>query len=167
RIPTSLVLRMPRIPRVAVVLSAIAAASLSVAAFSRLDPSPGAAAAPNDGLELPTGFKATLFADSLSAPRHMVVAPNGDLIVAVRSTQQVPGGVVVMRDVNGDGRADQRSKFGSFNATEVRLLGNYLYTETGTAIVRYPWRPGAMEPAGAADTIVSGLPAMGHAAKTF
>jgi len=97
----------------------------------------------------------------------MVVAPNGDLIVAIRSTQQVPGGVVVLRDANGDGRADQRAKFGSFNATEVRLLGNYLYTETGTAILRYAWRGGAMKPAGEADTIVSGLPAMGHAAKTF
>lgn len=97
----------------------------------------------------------------------MVVAPNGDVFVAIRSTQQVPGGIAVLRDVKGDGRADQRGRFGSFSATEVRLLGNYLYTENSSAILRFPWKPGALSPEGAADTIVSGLPRLGHEAKTF
>jgi glucose/arabinose dehydrogenase len=75
---------------------------------------------------------------------------------------------VVLRDANGDGRADQRAKFGKFNATEVRLLGNALYTENTTSILRYHWLPGAMSPSAEPDTIVSGLPAeRGHVAKTF
>ncbi|HJQ21096.1 MAG TPA: PQQ-dependent sugar dehydrogenase [Gemmatimonadaceae bacterium] len=147
-------------------LATTVALFLAAAAFAGRRPAP-ACAPDNGGLKLPAGFCATLFADSLSAPRHMVVAPNGDLIVAVRSTQQVPGGIVALRDANGDGKADQRSKTGSFNATEVRLLGNYLYTENTSAILRYPWRDGSLEPSGPPDTIVAGLPIMGHAAKTF
>jgi len=147
-------------------LALVAAGAVLAAAFTRTA-RPAACPSDNAGLKLPAGFCATLFADSLSAPRHIVVAPNGDVIVAVRSTQQVPGGVAVLRDVNGDGRADERGRFGSFNASEVRLLGNYLYTETTTSIVRFPWRPGSLEPSGPADTIVSGLPVMGHQAKTF
>lgn len=146
-------------------LLGLAASAATVSAVS--SPEPRACAPDNGGLKLPPGFCATLFADSLSAPRHIVVAPNGDVIVAIRSTQQVPGGVVVLRDANGDGKAEKREKFGSFNATEVRLLGNYLYTENGKAILRYQLRAGSMTPQGGPDTIVGGLPSMGHEAKTF
>jgi len=147
-------------------LALVAAAVLVAAAFTRIDRTT-ACPSENAGLKLPSGFCATLFADSLSSPRHIVVAPNGDVIVAIQSRQTVPGGVAVLRDVNGDGRADQRGRFGSFSATEVRLLGNYLYTETTSSILRFAWKPGALEPSGPADTIVSGLPIMGHQAKTF
>jgi glucose/arabinose dehydrogenase len=109
-----------------------------------------------------------LYAESLSAPRHIAIAPNGDLIVAMRATRNDSGGVVVLRDENGDGRADRRATFGRFNATEVRLVGNNLYTENTTSILRYHFSPGSMSPTGAPDTIVSGLPAkQGHVAKTF
>ncbi|HYD53019.1 MAG TPA: PQQ-dependent sugar dehydrogenase, partial [Gemmatimonadaceae bacterium] len=52
-------------------------------------------------------------------------------------------------------------------ASEVELRGGHVYTENGTAILRYPWRAGDLEPSGAPDTIVAGLPAGGHQAKTF
>jgi len=35
------------------------------------------------GITLPAGFCATVFADTLGAARHMTVAPNGDVFVAV------------------------------------------------------------------------------------
>jgi glucose/arabinose dehydrogenase len=142
-------------------------ATVSLAAFSRSAPAPGCAP-DNAGLKLPPDFCATLFAESLSAPRHMVVAANGDVIVALRSTRTDTGGVVVLRDADGDGRAERRNKFGMFSASEVRLLGNSLYTENSSAILRYQLAPGTMVPTGGPDTIVSGLPAQqGHVAKTF
>jgi len=146
-------------------------ATVSIAAYTPF-PRPPGCAANNAGLKLPAGFCATLFADSLGAPRHLVVAPNGDVIVAIRETRRdsvrVPGGVVILRDANGDGVADSRNKFGEFNASEVQLLGNALYTENTTAILRYRLAPGAMAPLEPPDTIVSGLPAeRGHIAKTF
>jgi glucose/arabinose dehydrogenase len=149
-------------------LTAAIAVSLSTAHGSKQPP----CAPDNAGLKLPDGFCATLFAESLGAPRHMTVAPNGDVIVAIRTTRNaqgmVPGGLFVLRDVNGDGRADRRNRFGEFNGTEVLLFGNALYAENAGAILRYRWPRGAMAPQGAPDTIVKDLPANGsHVAKTF
>lgn len=151
--------------------------SLAVAATGWLTPLPvpaqSANCAPNNaGLKLAAGFCAVLFADSLTTPRQLDVAPNGDVIVALRGraggqSDRIPGGVVVLRDTDGDGRADRRTKFGEFSATTVQLVGNRLYTETGTAILRYTWNPGAMTASGP-DTIVGGLPGdRNHAPKTF
>src|SRR5437763_465141 len=47
----------------------------------------------NGGITLPKGFCATVFADSLARPRHLTVAPNGDVFVALQS-----GGVIALRD---------------------------------------------------------------------
>ena len=120
----------------------------------------------NAGLTLPAGFCATLVADSLPAPRQMDVAPNGDLFVALRgrpardSQAAIPGGVMVLRGA-------QRAKIGSFSASTVKLMGEFFYTETGSAILRYHWVPGQMEAHGP-DTIVAGLPGdKAHTAKTF
>lgn len=122
------------------------------------------------GLTLPQGFCATLVADSLPTPRQMDVAPNGDLFVALRGrpardTQPaVPGGVIVLRF---DGDRTVRARFGDFSATTVKVVGNQVYTETGSAILRYGWNPGQMTLTGP-DTIVSGLPGdKSHTAKTF
>jgi glucose/arabinose dehydrogenase len=127
----------------------------------------------NAGLQLPAGFCATLFADSLVGPRQMDVAPNGDVFVGLRGrpgSQQnaaIPGGVVALRDANGDGRAERRAKVGEFEATAVKVVGNQLFTENKSAILRYRWNPGQMALTGP-DTIVGGLPGdRSHGPKTF
>ena len=45
----------------------------------------------NGGLNLPDGFCAIVVAEGLPGPRHMVVAPNGDLFVALVGERTVPG----------------------------------------------------------------------------
>jgi glucose/arabinose dehydrogenase len=144
------------------------------AALMAQGPSTGTAPAcdpDNAGLRLSAGFCATLFADSLGAPRHLDVAPNGDVVVAIRSTRANnaprPGGFFVLRDQDGDGHAERRARFGEFSASEARFVGNHIYTEDTRTILRYAWNPGAMSATGP-DTIVSGLPGdRGHPAKTF
>jgi glucose/arabinose dehydrogenase len=116
----------------------------------------------NGGITLPQGFCATIFADSLAQPRHVTVAPNGDVFVALNG-----GGIMALRDRDGDGVADERNKFGDAHATEVVLFDGFLYTENGSAILRYRLPAGSLAPTGEADTVVSGLPPRGHAAKTF
>lgn len=117
----------------------------------------------NGGITLPRGFCASIFADSLSAPRHLVVAPNGDVFVALAG-----GGVMALRDRNGDGVADERNRFGEKNhATEVALFDGYLYTENGTDIIRYRLPNGSLAPSGDEEIVVKGLPPRGHGAKTF
>lgn len=126
----------------------------------------------NGGLKLPPGFCARLFADGLATPRQLDVAANGDVVVALmgrgRDTSRVPGGIVVLRDADGDGRADRRVRsHGDFRATTVKVVGNIVYTENTTAILRYRWNPGSMTLSGP-DTIVGGLPGeRSHAPKTF
>lgn len=126
----------------------------------------------NGGLRLPPGFCARLFADSLPTPRHIDVAPNGDVVVGLagrgRDTARIAGGVMVLRDSDGDGRADRRARTaGDFRSSSVQLVGNALYTENTTGILRYRWNPGAMSFSGP-DTIVTGLPGdRNHAPKTF
>ena len=128
----------------------------------------------NGGLNLPAGFCASVFADSLPTPRHLWVTASGDVYVSLmgrggRSAGAgTPGGVILLRDTNRDGRADaQVDVVRGFGTSEVALFDNHLYVENTRSIFRFPLRPGQTSPTGPADTIVSGLPSGGHAAKTF
>jgi glucose/arabinose dehydrogenase len=111
-------------------------------------------------LKLPSGFCAVLVAE-VSRPRHLAVAQNGDVYVSFQGQRGAPtprerGGVVVLRDTNGDGRADSRSFVGEESGTGVALRGGYLYFATNTAVLRYRIADGV--PVQSPDTIVEGLP---------
>jgi glucose/arabinose dehydrogenase len=116
----------------------------------------------NGGITLPKGFCASVFADGVPGPRHILVTPNGDVFVGLKS-----GGVMSLRDRDGDGVADERHKFGNGDDTEVALFDGYLYTENGTDIRRSRLATGSLEPTGEAEEVVTGLPTQGHSAKTF
>jgi len=71
------------------------------------------------GLTLPSGFCATIFADSIGHARHVVVAPNGTVYVNTWSGGGSGGGaiheggfLVALRDTSGDGKADLIARFG-------------------------------------------------------
>jgi glucose/arabinose dehydrogenase len=55
-------------------------------------------------LRLPDGFAIDVFADELENPRVLLVMENGDVYVSEREA----GRVTMLRDTNGDGRADVR-----------------------------------------------------------
>ncbi|HEU4630587.1 MAG TPA: PQQ-dependent sugar dehydrogenase [Gemmatimonadaceae bacterium] len=144
------------------------AARTSTAADSIVPAQPAACADDDAGLTLPDGFCAAVYADELGGPRHLAVRPNGDvLVMRMRVPRGDSGGVVVLRDTTGDGRADVRASFGPAGGTGIRLDGENLYIDATGAILRYRLPADAMRPAGAADTIVSGLPTGGHQAHTF
>ena len=119
------------------------------------------------GITLPRGFCAVVFADSIGVARHMTVAPNGDLFVTLRTRQNSTGGVVALRDSNGDGRADVVERFGGGTETGIGLRGDHLYVDGRDVILRYPLAAGSLRPSGAPDTIVMGLPTGGHGARNF
>jgi len=122
-------------------------------------------ASDNAGLTLPAEFCALVVADKVGAARHLAVAANGDVFVALRDSA---GGVLALRDTSGDGIADVQRKFGPGPGSGIALHGGFLYFGTNDAVVRWPWRPGQLEPAGPPDTVVSGLTnRRQHAAKTF
>jgi glucose/arabinose dehydrogenase len=124
-----------------------------------------ACAADNAGLTLPPGFCANIWAaDSLGQPRHIVVAPNGDVFAASRT-----GELVGTRDTDGDGRADvvRRTRVGR-TGSGIAMVNGYLYFATDEAVVRWRWPAGALEPPGPPDTIVAGMVSgRQHSAKTI
>ena len=145
----------------------------------------------NAGLSLPTGFCATIFADSIGHARHVVVAPNGTIYVNTWSGRyyQTPahegGFLVALRDTNNDGRADVIARFGRTSApapkapaptaastgpaseksgaggTGIALYKNYLYAEEGSTIVRYALSNDSPSLAPKAEVVVSALPLSG------
>ena len=121
------------------------------------------------GITLPAGFCATIVADLGVRARHIAVAPNGDVFVATYGTAQAPSAGVVLRDTTGDGRADVTSRFGSGpGGSGIALRPGRVWFATNSAVLRYRWPQGALAPAGAPDTIVSGLPAdRSHTSKTI
>ncbi|GAC1656503.1 MAG: sorbosone dehydrogenase family protein [Gemmatimonadaceae bacterium] len=123
----------------------------------------------NGGITLPVGFCATVFADRTGAARHITVAPNGDVFVALMgaSAGQLQGGVLALRDSKRTGHADIREAFGTVGGTGILFRGNFLYHDARSAIVRYSVPAGSLLPRGEPDTIVSGLPTGGHGARTI
>lgn len=127
----------------------------------------------NGGIELPQGFCALVVADSVGPARHLEVAPNGDVIVALENRagpdrSRIRGGVVLLRDVDGDGRADEEYRWGENGGNEVLLSEGALFFATNDAVLRYPFPPGATAPSGPPDTIVGNLPdELNHRAKSL
>ena len=142
------------------VMSAFVACSLAAFIFvliGRAAPLP-ACDAGNGGITLPQGFCAAVVADNVGPARHLLVAPNGDLFVSVNNGRSGRGGVVALRDTNGDGKMDKREKFGDDGGTGIALRNGYLYLATTTGVLRYQMRAGELTPSGAPQAIVVGLP---------
>jgi glucose/arabinose dehydrogenase len=155
-------------------LALLGACIANVPAICAEAPSPGAAnACPDDhsGLKLIPGFCATIFADKLGHPRHMVVAPNGVVYVNTWSgvyygNDKPPAGgfVVALQDTSGTGKANLVKRFGETvqtggaGGTGIALYKGALYVEINDKIVRYALPAGSIVPAGPAEVIVSGLP---------
>ena len=122
-------------------------------------------ASDNAGLTLQPGFCALIVAESIGPSRHMVVLENGDVLVAVSGPR---GGVRVLRDTTGDGKADVVSSFGVGGGTGIAFGGEYLYFATNDAVVRWHWIIGQLTPTGGPDTVVRGLTNQRqHAAKSI
>jgi glucose/arabinose dehydrogenase len=121
----------------------------------------------NGGITLPAGFCAVVVADQVGAPRHLAVAPNGDLFVALERGRGGGGGLLALRDTTGDGKADVRQAIGSEAGTGVALGKGVLYFSTSSTVYRYALRAGALAPLDPPDVIVKDLPTGGHAARNL
>ena len=127
---------------------------------------------PNGGLTLPDSFAAVVVVESLPGhARHLAVSESGD--VYVKANQNITGGMnYVLRDEDGDGKADVIKNFGpnineGLYATGMRIHDGYLYTSSQTLVYRYKLTPGQMIPSGKEEYIVidSGILAREHNGK--
>jgi glucose/arabinose dehydrogenase len=122
-----------------------------VAAVPACDPS-------DAGLRLPAGFCALEVGAGLGRVRHLAVAPNGDVFAALRAGRRDDGGVLALRDTDGDGRADLRRRFGRGDGHGIALAPGHLYYAAHDRVVRFAWETGRLEPAGPPEVIVDGFP---------
>jgi glucose/arabinose dehydrogenase len=130
----------------------------------------GSAASPacdpdNGGLKLPQGFCALVAADNLGPARHLTVAGNGDVYVALRTARGGGGPLVALRDTDGDGRLDMKEDFGARGGTGIAIRNGYLYVAAPTSVDRYKMTTGELKPSGEAETIVTLPPQGEHADK--
>ncbi len=119
------------------------------------------------GIRLPSGFKATVFADKVGFVRHIVVADNGWLYGALKRPKN-KGGLVALRDSNNDGIADETIYFGEkLRGTGIGIYDGYLYFGTDVSIVR--WKlPESGAPEGVPELIAYGFEKKRqHADKSF
>jgi glucose/arabinose dehydrogenase len=119
----------------------------------------------NGGLTLPDGFCAIVVAEGLGPVRQIAVAPDGIVYGALAKGD---GGVVALRDRDGDGHADEQRLFGPAGGNDVKLHDGYLYLALPERIVRWRLVPGQLAPDGEPETIVGGLPGdKSHKAKSI
>lgn len=97
-------------------------------------------------LRVPEGFAANLFAADLEHPRWMAVAENGDVFLA----EPRAGEITLLRDADGDGRAEQRTTFadGFERPHGLAFHRDHLYVADIERVWRIPYRAGDLEARG-------------------
>ncbi len=103
---------------------------------SRVIPQPA-----NAKLTVPKGFKVNVFAEGdFRYPRWMALAPNGDVFVADSRANSV----IVLRDTNKDGKADQRFTFSSKLAQPFGMAfhNGWFYVANTDSVVRFKYKSG-------------------------
>jgi glucose/arabinose dehydrogenase len=132
-------------------------------------------------LTLPAGFRSQLFADNVGIARHMAVAPSGIVYVSLEDRNHASagtshidrelgrGGVLALRDTNGDGRADTQTRLfeNTEGGTGIALRGDTLYYSTIRSLLRYRLAPNGLSVVADPDTILRGMPAGGHSSRAF
>jgi glucose/arabinose dehydrogenase len=126
------------------------------------------------GITLSPGFCATVFADNLGHVRHLAVSNDGVVYANTWSgryyhndTPPAGGFLLALKDSTGSGKADVIQRFGpdkstgAAGGTGIALYDGGLYAELNDKIVGYARAPGAIAPAGTAETVLSGMPLTG------
>ncbi|MGH7185404.1 MAG: PQQ-dependent sugar dehydrogenase, partial [Pseudomonadota bacterium] len=153
--------------RIALALAgALLAASTGLVLLAQRGPATLPACDPdNGGITLPTGFCAVVVADNLGIGRHMAVAGNGDLFVAIRNAEKSPGSIVALRDANGDGKFEVQQPFAAEGGTGLALRPGFVYLGQDTRVVRFPRKEGELKAAGPAEVVATLPDQQGHRAK--
>jgi glucose/arabinose dehydrogenase len=110
--------------------------------------------------QVPDGFKIALFAQGLSGPRQMRVAPNGDIFVA----ETRAGRIRVLRAADGEAKPSANEIYASglnepfgvafFPSDDPK----WIYVANTDSVVRFPYHAGDLKAAGKAETVVAELP---------
>lgn len=107
----------------------------------------------NATLNVPKGFKVNVFAEGgFREPRWMALAPNGDVFLADSRANSI----IVLRDTNKDGTADQRFVFSAKLSQPfgMAFYKDWFYVANTSAIVRFRYKPGQTSAEGEPEQLV-------------
>jgi glucose/arabinose dehydrogenase len=114
---------------------------------------------------VPAGFKVELFADGLSGPRIMRVAPNGDIFIAETHADRIR----VLRAADGGSRPAVNEVYASglnrpFGIAFFPSGDNprWVYVANTDSVVRFPYRPGDLKASDKPEIVVAELPRGGN-----
>ncbi|MBP9110759.1 MAG: sorbosone dehydrogenase family protein [Pyrinomonadaceae bacterium] len=119
---------------------------------SRVVPQPA-----NARLTVPKGFKVNVYAEGdFRYPRWMALAPNGDIFVADSRANSI----IVLRDTNKDGKADQRWVWSSKLAQPFGMAfhKDWFYVANTDSVVRFSYKKGQTEAVGDPERVVELTP---------
>ena len=118
-------------------------------------------AAEPDGLILPSGFHASVVADSLGPVRHLAVRDNGDIYVSTPVDKQNSGSGIIALHLDPNYKAVQVEHFGTVaGGTGIRFYKGALYAASASAIYRFTLgNRDALLPKNDPEVIVEGMPA--------
>jgi glucose/arabinose dehydrogenase len=120
-----------------------------------------------------------VFADEVGVARHLVALPGGVVIVALEDAarssagtsrmrgEQGRGGIAILTDADGDGRADARTRFETRGGSGLAVDDSLLYYSTPTHVLRFRLTPERTRIASGPDTVVSGIPDGGHSSRSL
>src|SRR6202158_4595003 len=139
-------------------------ATPSAANVSRVVPRPSSTMP-----QVPAGFRAELFAEGLSGPRQMQVAPNGDIFVA----ETRAGRIRVLRAPDGNPRPSTSAIYaGGLNKPfGIAFFPNgdnprWIYVANPDNVVRFSYNKGAIKAAKQPEIVVAQLPhGYGHSTR--
>jgi glucose/arabinose dehydrogenase len=118
--------------------------------------------------QVPDGFKIALFAEGLSGPRQMRVAPNGDIFIA----ETRAGRIRVLRAADGEAKPAANEIYASGLGEPFGIAffpsddPKWIYVANTGNVVRFPYKAGDLKATGKAETVVADLPhGYGHSTR--
>ncbi len=113
---------------------------------------------------VPPGFAANVFATNFKYPRWLTVAPNGDIFLADSGS----GEIVVMRDPQKTGKAQQREIFvdGQNEPFGIVFHENYVYVGNTNEVARFRYDPKTSKRLGEKEHLLD-LPTRGHSTRAL
>jgi glucose/arabinose dehydrogenase len=110
--------------------------------------------------QVPAGFKIALFAEGLSGPRQMRVAPNGDIFIA----ETRAGRIRVLRAADGEAKPATNEIYARGLSQPFGIAffpsddPKWVYVANTGSVVRFPYKAGDLKASGKAETVVADLP---------
>lgn len=120
-------------------------------------------------ISVPEGFSTDVYVEGLGRARHLAVHPGGNVFVKLESLRNGKG-IVLLRDKDKDGKADDSTYFGKYTGTGIAIKNGYLYASSDEDVYRYKLtNDGELENAESPEIVVKGLYRRGrhHSSKSI